>query len=87
VTRLPGARLAPLSELEAHLAALPRDRDLVLYCKAGQRSATAGRRLLEAGFTRVWHLAGGLSRWTAERGQPPFPSSPAAGAAAPQTEP
>jgi adenylyltransferase/sulfurtransferase len=73
VTRLPGARLAPLSELEAHLAALPRDRDLVLYCKAGQRSATAGRRLLEAGFTRVWHLAGGLSRWTAERGQPPFP--------------
>ena len=71
VTRLPGARLAPLSELDAHLAALPRDRDLVLYCKGGVRSATAARRLFDAGFTRVWHLAGGLNRWTAELGPPP----------------
>jgi len=73
VTRLPGARLAPLSEFESHLAALPRDRDLVLYCRVGQRSATAARRLLDAGFTRVWHLAGGLMRWTAELGPPPGP--------------
>jgi sulfur-carrier protein adenylyltransferase/sulfurtransferase len=71
VTRLPGARLAPLSELDAHLAVLPRDRDLVLYCKMGQRSATAAGRLLDAGFTRVWHLAGGLTRWIAELGPPP----------------
>ncbi len=70
-TRLPGARLAPLSELEVHVADLPRDRDLVLYCQVGQRSATAARRLLDAGFTRVWHLAGGLTRWTAEVGPPP----------------
>jgi molybdopterin/thiamine biosynthesis adenylyltransferase/rhodanese-related sulfurtransferase len=70
VSHLPGARLAPLSELDAHLAALPRDRDLVLYCKVGQRSAVAARRLLEAGFTRVWHLAGGLARWSAELGPP-----------------
>jgi adenylyltransferase/sulfurtransferase len=73
VARLPGARLAPLSELEAHLADLPRDRDLVLYCRVGQRSAAAGRRLLDAGFTRVWHLAGGLLRWSAELGPPPAP--------------
>jgi adenylyltransferase/sulfurtransferase len=69
--RLPGARLAPLSELEAHLATLPRDRDLVLYCKAGVRSVTAARRLQAAGFTRLWHLAGGLTRWVAELGLPP----------------
>jgi molybdopterin/thiamine biosynthesis adenylyltransferase/rhodanese-related sulfurtransferase len=71
--RLPGARLAPLSELEAHLESLPRDRDLVLYCKVGQRSASAARLLQAAGFTRVWHLAGGLSRWVAELGPPPPP--------------
>jgi adenylyltransferase/sulfurtransferase len=71
VVRLPGARLAPLSELEAHLASLPRDRDLVLYCKAGVRSVTAARRLQAAGFTRLWHLAGGLTRWVAELGLPP----------------
>lgn len=71
VVRLPGARLAPLSEFEAHLSGLPRDRDLVLYCKAGQRSATAAGLLRAAGFTRVWHLAGGLSRWVVELGLPP----------------
>ncbi len=71
VVRLPGARLAPLSELDAHLASLPRDRDLVLYCKAGVRSVTAARRLHAAGFTRVWHLSGGLARWVAELGLPP----------------
>ena len=54
-------------------AGLPRDRDLVLYCRVGQRSATAGRLLQAAGFTRVWHLAGGLLRWTAELGPPPGP--------------
>jgi adenylyltransferase/sulfurtransferase len=69
--RLPGARLAPLSELDDHLPTLPRDRDLVLYCKLGQRSATAARRLQAAGFTRVRHLAGGLNRWIAELGTPP----------------
>jgi molybdopterin/thiamine biosynthesis adenylyltransferase/rhodanese-related sulfurtransferase len=70
ISRLPSARLAPLSELEAHLATLPRDLELVLYCQVGQRSAVAGRRLLAAGFTRVRHLAGGLRRWTAELGPP-----------------
>jgi len=71
VVRLPGARLAPLSELDLHLAGLPRDRDLVLYCKVGQRSAAAAQILRAAGFTRVWNLAGGLSRWIAELGPPP----------------
>ncbi len=71
LVRLPGARLAPLSELDAHLASMPRDRDLVLYCKAGVRSVTAARRLHAAGFTRVWHLSGGLARWVAELGLPP----------------
>jgi len=71
VVRLPGARLAPLSELDQHLAGLPRDRDLVLYCKVGQRSAAAAQILRAAGFTRVWNLAGGLARWIAEFGPPP----------------
>ncbi len=68
ISRLRGARLAPLSELDAHLPDLPRDRDLVLYCGVGVRSARAASRLLEAGFTRVGHLAGGITRWAAERG-------------------
>jgi adenylyltransferase/sulfurtransferase len=66
IARIEGARLLPLSGFEAAPAALPRDRDLVLYCHAGVRSAAAARRLQAAGFTRVWSLAGGIARWSAE---------------------
>jgi len=66
IARIEGARLLPLSGFEAAPAALPRDRDLVLYCHAGVRSVTAARRLQAAGFTRVWSLAGGIARWSAE---------------------
>jgi adenylyltransferase/sulfurtransferase len=64
--RLPGARLVPLSSLEAALPTFPRDRDIVLYCAIGERSAAAARRLLAAGYTRVWNLAGGIVGWAAE---------------------
>ncbi len=54
----------PIDELPTRLAELPRDRDLVVYCLSGGRSARAVRLLREAGFHRVSHLAGGLRAWT-----------------------
>jgi sulfur-carrier protein adenylyltransferase/sulfurtransferase len=63
ICRLPGARLAPLSTFEAAIPTFPRDRDVVLYCKAGGRSMKAARLLLGAGYTRVRSMAGGVLRW------------------------
>jgi len=37
-----------------------------VYCKVGGRSARAARQLLDAGFPRVWNLAGGILRWRDE---------------------
>lgn len=65
--RIPAARLVPLGMLVAEIPALPRDRDIVVHCHAGGRSANAVRQLHAAGFTRVWNLAGGIARWEAER--------------------
>jgi adenylyltransferase/sulfurtransferase len=66
VCRLPGARLAPLSELGDHLPSFDPAREVVLYCHHGVRSLTALRRLQAAGLTRVASLAGGIDRWSAE---------------------
>ena len=58
-----GARLVPLAELEDRLAELPRDRPIVVYCKSGQRSATAARLLADRGFPSVANLEGGIAAW------------------------
>jgi sulfur-carrier protein adenylyltransferase/sulfurtransferase len=64
--RLDGARLVPLGSLDDALDSLPRDLDVVVYCKGGVRSAHAALHLAGAGFTRVWSLAGGILRWAEE---------------------
>jgi molybdopterin/thiamine biosynthesis adenylyltransferase/rhodanese-related sulfurtransferase len=64
--RIPGARLAPLSRFAAEVPGLDPARDVVLYCRSGVRSQDAGRMLLDAGFTRVRSLAGGILRYAAE---------------------
>jgi adenylyltransferase/sulfurtransferase len=66
IARIDGARLIPLAALESRLGELSPDREIVVHCKAGGRSAQAVRRLRAAGFRRVWNLAGGIQRWSRE---------------------
>ena len=64
-----GARLVPLGELGERLGEVPRDRHIVTYCRSGQRSRTAARRLTDAGYGRVTSMRGGMRAW-AERIEP-----------------
>ena len=66
IGRLDGARLAPVDRLAELLSTIDLERDVVVYCKVGTRSAQAVRQIRAAGFTRVWNLAGGIDRWSAE---------------------
>jgi len=66
ITRLEGALHIPIADLDQRLGELDPAAPLVVYCKMGARSARAVRVLLDAGFTRVATLAGGLDRWTEE---------------------
>jgi adenylyltransferase/sulfurtransferase len=59
-----GARLVPLGELGDRLSEIPRDRHVVTYCRSGQRSRTAARRLSDAGFPRVTNMRGGIRAWS-----------------------
>jgi rhodanese-related sulfurtransferase len=58
-----GARLIPLGELDERLGEIPGDRPVVVYCRTGQRSLTAARRLARAGKGPVANMRGGLVAW------------------------
>lgn len=44
----------------------PKDRELYLYCAVGGRSEEAARLLLQQGYTKVYHLKGGIQGWSQE---------------------
>ena len=66
IARIPGARLIPMGEFPEAAAELDRSHDIVVQCRSGVRSGKVVRQLQEAGFTRVWNLAGGILRWSDE---------------------
>ncbi|MCA9728468.1 MAG: ThiF family adenylyltransferase, partial [Candidatus Eisenbacteria bacterium] len=63
ICRLDGARLIPLPELPQRLAELSPDEEIVVYCKKGIRGDYAREILLDAGFSRVKNLRGGILAW------------------------
>lgn len=66
ISRLPGAQLIPLGQLAARLSELDSAEEIVLFCKAGTRSARALELLLSAGFRKVKNLKGGINAWARE---------------------
>ena len=62
---IPGALLAPRNNLESRFEGLVPDheREIVVYCSGGTRSAFAAKTLQELGYENVVNLAGGFSDW------------------------
>jgi rhodanese-related sulfurtransferase len=59
-----GAKNVPLSRLaDATDLAKRKERPVIVYCDAGERSAKALALLKKQGFTRVVNLTGGLGGW------------------------
>ncbi|MGA7878469.1 MAG: FAD-dependent oxidoreductase [Desulfoferrobacter sp.] len=66
--RLPDDRVVhiPLGALREKVHDLPRDKDILPFCKVSMRGYEAQRILNAAGFTRVWFIEGGLLGWPFE---------------------
>lgn len=62
-SRIAGARLLPLGEIEARVEELDRCAPLVCVCRSGKRSAQAAAKLTALGFGDVVQLEGGLIAW------------------------
>lgn len=59
----PDTTLIPLDELPARLSELPRDKEIVVVCRSGNRSQQGRDILLDAGFMQVTSMDGGLKAW------------------------
>jgi len=66
-THLAGSTLIPLGALRARLNELPKDKEIIAFCKASLRGYEAARILQGAGFTRVRVMDGGVAAWPFEK--------------------
>jgi rhodanese-related sulfurtransferase len=66
---IPGATCIPVDNLEQSLAQLPKDKQLLLFCRSGKRSSKACDILHKHGYDKISDLEGGISTWL-EQGLP-----------------
>ena len=66
-SRIPSAVNIPLGTIPVQIAELDhlKNEEVIMQCKAGGRSAAAQQFLLQAGFTNVKNMEGGILAWQA----------------------
>jgi rhodanese-related sulfurtransferase len=62
--RIPGARHVEINQLTAEAESISKDRPVIFYCRAGNRSAMAAAAFREAGYD-AHSMAGGIEAWVA----------------------
>lgn len=63
VVKFPWAdALIPHTEVAARLAEIPKDREILVHCKSGGRSALAAAVLAAAGYDAI-NMEGGITGW------------------------
>jgi adenylyltransferase/sulfurtransferase len=66
ISYIEGEELIPLGQLAARMSELDSAQEIVLFCKAGTRSARALEVLASAGFRKMKNLHGGINAWARE---------------------
>jgi NADPH-dependent 2,4-dienoyl-CoA reductase/sulfur reductase-like enzyme/peroxiredoxin family protein/rhodanese-related sulfurtransferase/TusA-related sulfurtransferase len=56
---IPGAVNIPVDEIRRRLGEIPKDKEIVVYCRVGLRGYLAYRILVQNGFPKVRNLSGG----------------------------
>ena len=76
---IPGAVNIPLDEMREHLAEIPTDKPVVLFCAVGLRGYLSLRILMGRGYRNVRNLIGGYKTYSTATAPLPSPSVPAGG--------
>ncbi len=66
ICRIAGALHIPMGDVPARLAELDPDREIVVYCHHGQRSASVVAFFERHDFARAANLRGGIDRWAVD---------------------
>ncbi len=61
--KLPGSEHLPMHLIPLRMNELPRNKDVVLYCRSGARSYHACAYLMQQGISNVANLSGGIIGW------------------------
>jgi len=62
-----GGKLIPLGKIKFHITEIKKDKQVIIYCRSGRRSADAVKLLEEAtGHVALYNLRGGILAWSAE---------------------
>lgn len=69
--KIPGAMELDyfLPNFSSSVEKLEKDQEIYIYCAVGSRSREAAEMLIQQGFTKVYHLSGGIQAW-AQKGLP-----------------
>ncbi|MDY7010630.1 MAG: rhodanese-like domain-containing protein, partial [Planctomycetota bacterium] len=65
--RLPGSTLIPLGTLRNRIDELPKDKEIITFCKISLRGYEAALILKAAGFKKVRVMDGGVVMWPYEK--------------------
>lgn len=60
------ATFIPMDTIPVRLAELQKEKETVVYCHKGIRSAAVAAYLLEQGFQNVKNMTGGIHAWALE---------------------
>ena len=63
INELPGSLKIPLGTLPQRFDEIPRDKDVVVYCRSGGRSDHAVQFLRQRGYEKAFNLTGGINHW------------------------
>lgn len=64
VSHLPNSRMLDYDTFSPdQVIDIPKDAKVLVYCSVGYRSERAGEKLLQAGYTKVQNLYGGIFDW------------------------
>lgn len=66
IAHIEQAELHPMSQFQSWWQQLPRDREIVVICHHGSRSAQVCMALSQAGFGQLTNMQGGIDAWSRE---------------------
>ena len=60
---IPGASHLPMHLIPVRMSEIPKDKEVILYCRSGARSYHACSYLAQQGFDNMLNLRGGIIGW------------------------